>query len=255
MPRYRRKKTYRKRPYARRPALRKRRYKKRVGTTSRYNKAVTHRVPTLRNIRPQTQRGMNPFPAVFMTRLRFSDQKVITTNGFGTAVSKIYRINSLFDPDLSGVGNQPYQYDQLTGLYKSYRVYACKVVVQFSDPTGDGMVIGFRVRDSSNAVAVSGQNVNYVREMQWTKTDYINDSGSQKRTFSVYVPLYKVFGIQKAQLQVDTQYSASVSVNPTKQAYLEVFAMDTKGAALDVTYSCNLTYYSRMFDFVTQAQS
>jgi hypothetical protein len=44
-----------------------------------------------------------------------------------------FRLNSTFDPDLTGVGHQPLGRDQLAGvLYNRYRVHSVKVTVDFS---------------------------------------------------------------------------------------------------------------------------
>lgn len=44
-----------------------------------------------------------------------------------------FRLNSTFDPDLTGVGHQPLGRDQLAGvLYNRYRVHGVKVSVDFS---------------------------------------------------------------------------------------------------------------------------
>jgi len=47
-----------------------------------------------------------------------------------------FRLNSVYDPDETGVGIQPYGYDQLmgangTGLFNVYKVFASKITVYF----------------------------------------------------------------------------------------------------------------------------
>ena len=50
-------------------------------------------------------------------------------------------MNSLYDPDLTGAGSQPYLFDQLvtsqdgTGLYQRYTVFASKISVTFYQQT------------------------------------------------------------------------------------------------------------------------
>jgi len=45
-----------------------------------------------------------------------------------------FRLNSTFDPDLTGTGHQPLGRDQFAGvLYNRYRVHSVRVVVEFSN--------------------------------------------------------------------------------------------------------------------------
>lgn len=43
-----------------------------------------------------------------------------------------FRLNSLFDPNLTGTGHQPKGFDQLAALYNRYRVYAAKYRLTFA---------------------------------------------------------------------------------------------------------------------------
>jgi len=42
-----------------------------------------------------------------------------------------FRLNSLFDPNLTGTGHQPKGFDQLAAFYNRYRVYACDYHLTF----------------------------------------------------------------------------------------------------------------------------
>ena len=57
-------------------------------------------------------------------RLRYSTNLAIVTGVLGTATN-IFNLNSLYDPDRTGVGHQPRGFDQIKTLYNRYRVYGC----------------------------------------------------------------------------------------------------------------------------------
>ena len=76
----------------------------------------------------------DPFPAKAHYTLRYSDQ--ITLNpGAGANATYNFRANSIFDPDYSGVGHQPYGHDNLQNIYDGYVVD--KAVITFT-PTAFG---------------------------------------------------------------------------------------------------------------------
>ena len=67
---------------------------------------------------PRSIGGFKEFgvPNSINVRLRYSD--VITLTSTAGSLSKhVFRSNSLFDPDFTGVGHQPMYYDQLGALY------------------------------------------------------------------------------------------------------------------------------------------
>ncbi len=60
----------------------------------------------------QVQRGVAPFAADFLVRLRYFEQVTVsTTSSVNTASVYSFRLNSLYDPNYSGTGHQPYQFD------------------------------------------------------------------------------------------------------------------------------------------------
>jgi len=59
-------------------------------------------------------------PDRFRTKLVYGGGGQITSGS--ALVDKIWNINSVFDPDQSGVGHQPRYFDQLALLYNRYRV-------------------------------------------------------------------------------------------------------------------------------------
>lgn len=56
------------------------------------------------------------------TQLIYSDNVQIVGTSTAALLSYLFRCNSLFDPDQSGTGHQPYLFDQWAALYPSYLV-------------------------------------------------------------------------------------------------------------------------------------
>lgn len=76
-------------------------------------------------------RGVRGFPTEIRTSLRYSD--VITLTSTANAVANhVFRMNSLFDPDFTGTGHQPYYFDQLATIYQRYTVIGSKLTATFT---------------------------------------------------------------------------------------------------------------------------
>jgi len=94
-------------------------------------------VPYSKSIRiPGIRRPDFGFPDRMITKLRYVDNLELTANA-GVVAANVFRLNSCFDPDLSGVGHQPMYYDQFAGAvgsgpYSRYRVVSAKINVTLS---------------------------------------------------------------------------------------------------------------------------
>ncbi len=61
------------------------------------------------------------FPDSMTVNLKYCQQVNFSLSG-GTPALQVFRANSIFDPDYTGVGHQPLGADQLAGLYGRYEV-------------------------------------------------------------------------------------------------------------------------------------
>lgn len=76
-------------------------------------------------------RGVRGFPTEIRTTLRYSD--VISLTSTGNAVTNhVFRMNSLFDPDFTATGHQPYYFDQFATIYQRYCVIGSKLTATFT---------------------------------------------------------------------------------------------------------------------------
>lgn len=67
-------------------------------------------------------------PRSWKTKLRYwSGGQTVTLAGGG--YQRQLSGNSLYDPDITGAGHQPYGFDQLANMYNRYRVSASRVMV------------------------------------------------------------------------------------------------------------------------------
>ena len=68
--------------------------------------------------------------------------------GIGSAATYIFAASGLFDVDITGVGHQPTNFDQLMAMYEWYCVTDCSYKINFSNTDGAAnQIVGVGVSD------------------------------------------------------------------------------------------------------------
>lgn len=70
------------------------------------------------------------FPERLKTKLHYCDVVQLAASAGNPGIYQ-FRMNSLFDPDYTGVGHQPQWFDQLSAVYNFYKVLGSKITVTF----------------------------------------------------------------------------------------------------------------------------
>lgn len=114
---YVRKSGYRRRPRAKRPMVRRTR---RVAV----RKAPMYRRPT------------SGFPQMKIVSLKYCSQHMLPSVPLSVTGSHQFRTNSIYDPDYTSSGHQPYGFDQWSAVYGRYEVLASTCTVRFVTSQG-----------------------------------------------------------------------------------------------------------------------
>lgn len=197
---------------------------------------------------PQTtlvNRALTPIPARFITKMKYSE--FINTDTFGDYA---FNLNSIFDPNRTGVGHQPYAFDTLATLYNRYRVIACGYRLQVAG-------------DAASAICMSAiptnelfapSTISEVRENPRAK--YIQQNpGAASVTLhnKCYIP--SLVGRTKTQYMADDRYQALVTGSPQELALLNIKTSNTADAAFPTKVQILLEYTVEWFDIKTLGQS
>lgn len=62
-----------------------------------------------------------------------------------------FRANSIFDPNYTGVGHQPYTHDTWASIYNHYKVLGCSIKLQGTPTTNTPVILGCRLSDDVTA--------------------------------------------------------------------------------------------------------
>jgi len=65
-------------------------------------------------------RSLQPIASRYICKMKYSE--VVTSSASGNYT---FNLNSIFDPNRTGVGHQPYGHDTMLTLYNRYRVISC----------------------------------------------------------------------------------------------------------------------------------
>jgi hypothetical protein len=172
--------------------------------------------------------------------------KYISTSNFGnspTPSAQVFRVNSLFDPDLTGTGHQPSFYDLLSGGYSKYIVLGTWAKVTLSNNSASVTFTGTAVYSDNDA---SSQTEETLSESRYAMTAQLGlaTGGASTRTLEFpYMPMWKLHGIPPAGLESDPNMYSGTSSNPTDPAffYFKVAASDLTTAGI-VTWKVELLF-------------
>lgn len=114
----------------------------------------------------------DPFPAVAYATMRYSTS-ISITGTIGVATGHIFRANSLFDPDYTGIGHQPYGFDQYAAIYNHYEVIDS--VITMTPIAGDANgIFGIGLEDDNSPET----GYDTVKEQKGTKMSIYNSNGT-----------------------------------------------------------------------------
>ena len=167
------------------------------------------------------ERGIPGFRALnYRTKLTYYDVATIST-GAGSAGTRVYSTNGLYDPDITGAGHQPMPFDQLMLSFEHYVVLRAKMTVNFkATSTTNTTSVALSLNSGTTAITAYGQlaeNGVLVRD----RLGMYPYNGSIK---SLVLPCdVAKFGDVRT-LRDNPSYEGSVAANPSEQSYFHISA-------------------------------
>lgn len=215
---------------------------------------------TVRKKSMRRSRAVKTFPKTQLVELTYCDEVGIPELSAGAPYK--YRLNSIFDPDVTATGHQPRGHDQWNAIYNKYCVIGAKVLVEplwSNDFSNTSCTLFGYVDDDS---ASDNYTVAELRElnMPGTTHKYVqlgtdskgvrNARRSPNLTFNV--GMKKFFGISaKEQIiapraigqgdsALHSTLTAPFGFNPVSVCYLKLHA-DNTGRSVAQTLKCRVT--------------
>lgn len=180
-----------------------------------------------------------------------------TGNVYGT--QQTFRLNSLFDPDVTNAGTQPRFLDQVGVLYNKYKVRKAHVHIDVIGTTGASNTFTVGVVGSTvSLMTLTAANVDAFlddpRCAHWSLG--AQDGGHNTLSIDKWFDIGGLDDVDEYQFAADTdKYAALLSANPTNIALITMAIAPTTSAATGASVRVSITYYVEFFERLVPAQS
>ncbi len=198
-------------------------------------------------------------PARMRVKLVYGETFSRTTAGAVNTAPTAYtfRLGSLFDPDYTSAGHQPYGFDQWAAFFNKYIVRSAHIEVCCYDPSADGLMAVMQVQSPNDTNGITGKTAGYALESPNVHIGALSNTGDQRVVWSLTVPLHTLVGRSQAEYLANADsYGAVVSTNPSLPTYVNFTVIDpSAGAAATVKFAVRITYDADLYEPVNLTQS
>jgi hypothetical protein len=238
--------------------------------SSKARQVANRRRPQQGNLRisnayvtPYIVRGMfasDPFPPHRNVSLNYVANLQLTNGAAGVFNStQQYRLNSLYDPDHTGAGHQPYGYDQITAIYQKYKVYRCDVELTFWFPS-QAMYAAIQFLGPDDASTLTGMTPDIAGERPTCELLPLAAASKDPVKVRKTIDIARVIGMTRAQFDADLDGTcAQQNANPLRPVYMQLAIADPTSTYAQGAQSAycqvKLVYHARVWSRHTQAQS
>ncbi len=189
-------------------------------------------------------------PDRFRTKLVYAGGGQITSASY--FVDKIWNINSVFDPDQSGVGHQPRYFDQFALLYNRYRVLSATFDVSIRQRATHGITCYLIPNNATTGLTGAG----IPAELRRSGVARITSSNQPPVAFRVKFDPASVTGVSRSQYLSDDRFQALTTANPSEAICLHQYVESMDGStAIDCEYVMQIVYEVEFFDAVDVSSS
>lgn len=206
------------------------------------------RAPRRKNTTVTVNHSLQPIPQRYICKMKYCE-----TNLTNLATGQyLYNINSIYDPDRTGAGHQPYGFDNLALLYNRYRVIKCGWRIE--SPVTNGSDYRAIHAIASNDPGITWGTAGYIRENPRCKYVTCNPGGGAP-VLKGWVSMPSLTGRTTAQYMADDRYSADVLNNPAEAGILYVMTTNSNGNPVQAPIQVTLEYTVEFFDVKHVIQS
>lgn len=179
-------------------------------------------------------------------RLKYTDIFSFTLATL-TGTNQIMNLNSLFDPDRTGTGHQPYGFDQLAALYNRYRVLKTAWKITFHAET-TGFYIVVVPTNAMLATAITNQ-ASYASACEVPRAVVrAQGTGANSVVVRGKVALNDLNGTTRTEYLADDRFQAVVSASPGELLLLNVGNYNPAGATVTIDYTVEMEFYVDFHD-------
>lgn len=240
-----------------------RKYKKKSRRGSQQNLTVVRSFPT--RFKYSTARwqanpniGLSlplntPVSRVLKTKMTYFERTSLDPTTGGIADDKVFRLNSLYDPNATLVGHQPAGFDELMALYKYYAVVAADVHVTFqsADTNNEALCLA-HVNTTSTALTSCQAAIENGRSCFQVLGKYGSSRDITEMRLSVSIPTETGVG----DVMDSPDLWGTQSLDPTNVVYLHLTAQPNSSVDAGIIgLYVSITFTAMFFEPRTVASS
>lgn len=190
-------------------------------------------------------------PDEFRLKLCYAQEFNLTSAGFGA--TQQFRGNSVYDPDFTGVGDQPLYYSQWQTIYERFRVHGSKITLRAVASVQPGVHLAISANPDTSTIG-SVTTLANISSQRVAQNKYVC-VGAKETVFVMECSTPFIFGMPRNAVDTDDTLQGTISSDPAKTWCWQITALVTDKVST-VTVYCNMcieydvTLYDRIL--VTQ---
>jgi hypothetical protein len=186
-------------------------------------------------------------------RLKYALQTALTSIVTTGSFDYVMRGNSVFDPDFSGTGGQPTNFDDWAAVYNNYKVWSSTLTVKpmVTNSGTEPTLWAVGPRHISTALTVNTQ-MDFITQPYVVANEFnIYRSGAKDSHFSMHMSTTKFLGLTSGEFEGRDDLAAAVGANPALPWYWHISAtnIDT-GVTSEVAALIMIEYDVEFFNRV-----
>lgn len=185
-------------------------------------------------------------PYKLRNRMKFSSVIAFTTVA-GAYGEYVFRMNSLYDPDQTGVGSQPTGFDQWATFYNLYRVVECNCKIRYlpqvpaaGATASTGSLVLY---PSINATGVTTYVDAVASDRSKTLTYGYYTGGESSKVIKSKMPIATIAGATLKDVLAEDDYAGATTGNPANLYYWIIGNYNTSTNNSDIEVLVELEYW------------
>lgn len=192
---------------------------------------------------------LGSFPNSISACFRYADQITITTTG-GVGFQYAFRGNSLFDPDFTGGGHQPYGFDQWSAIFQRYVVFASwiRVNLTIDSPLPCKFALVPTSLDNSVVTTDTFESLLEMPRAKWRLGQ--SSTGQDNQSLTHYASTTSIMGQAPGLIENDDNLYALTNANPANPWYWILGVQSPQGDGSHTYYvEVEMRFWAKMFDY------
>lgn len=179
------------------------------------------------------------FPSQFRGRLNYDTLLQLAPAASAVAYNT-FRLNSVYDPDYSGVGTAAYGYSALAALYGRYRVLGYSVHISYTNLSTTLPLTVFAVATPVTTVGTGITQILSQRRTWFSGLSTANGNGTKEHSFSG--PVGAIYGVPAAQVRNEDDFASVTGNNPNNGIYAHIGAFNNGASAGTLNIQVRIQY-------------